>query len=215
MTGFRIGFTGYKNSGKTHISTKLQEYSPTIKAIGFSDPLYACLYEAAGITLEEIQDKSRREIPDERLGGKSIQYALNTLGSDWGRGMIHENIWTNRAFSKSELGKYNLFDNVRFLNELDGVRKGTGSVVFGIWNERVKNDGTYPESFVMDIMKKADFIIDNTDQAFAKNKYRIHELMIGIQAVDLGHGLGMFPEECFPSVEGIYRPKDFDFNISF
>ena len=118
---FSVGFVGYKNSGKTHISTKLQKISPIINLIGFSDPLYKALHEATGIPIEDFQKKELREVPNPLLGGKSIQFALNTLGTDWGRKMIDEDIWLNRAFSKTLPGKINLFDNVRFPNEWSGI----------------------------------------------------------------------------------------------
>ena len=209
MTGFRVGFVGYKNSGKTHISTKLREHNSVYKAIGFSDPLYECLEAAAGITVKEIQDKSRRELPDPRLGGKSIQYALNSLGSDWGRGMIYEDIWTNRAFGKSEYGKFNLFDNVRFWNEYEGVRKGQGSVVFGIWNDDVGDDGTYPESFVFDLWQKADFIIDNSGQEFANDPKLIAELHLNIAHISMCAGLHLSPQECAPKIDRVFTPNEF------
>lgn len=198
--GFQIGFVGYKNAGKTHISSKLQALSPAYNAIGFSDPLYACLEAATGITIDRIQDKESRELPDPRLGGRSIQYALNTLGSDWGRKMMFEEIWVNRAFSRSEYGKLNLFDNVRFLNEFEGVRKGSGSVIFGIWNDDVKDDGSYPETLVNVLQRKADFIIDNTGQQFANNPDLILELHTAISHTAMCSGLEMTAEECFPSV---------------
>ena len=209
MTGFRVGFVGYKNSGKTHISSKLQDKHPVYKAIGFSDPLYECLYAAAGITVKEIQNKSRRELPDPRLGGKSIQHALNTLGSDWGRGMIYEDIWTNRAFAKAEPGKTNLFDNVRFWNEYDGVRKGSGSVIFGIWNDDVGDDGSYPESFVYDIWQKADFIIDNSGQEFANDVDLMQELHLNIGHISMCAGLGFNPQEIAPSLDRVFTPDKF------
>ncbi|QIW87888.1 deoxynucleotide monophosphate kinase [Agrobacterium phage OLIVR5] len=168
---FRVGFVGYKNSGKTHISSKLKSASAFVKTIGFSDPLYETVVAATGIPMEDFQNKEIRELPDPRLGGRSIQYALNTLGSEWGRKMMFEEIWTNRAFKNEEDDMINIFDNVRFTNELEGVRKGSKSVLFAIKNRDVKNDGSYPEKEIAKLQKQCDFVIDNTGQQFAMDTH--------------------------------------------
>ncbi|QIG73908.1 deoxynucleoside monophosphate kinase [Rhizobium phage RHph_N34] len=157
---FIVGLIGYKNSGKTTIAkTFSQMYGFQTKMIGFSNPLYEML-AVLGISLEEIQDKPRRELPDERLGGKSIQFALNSLGTDWGRKMIYENIWTDIALNSTDSLAINIADNVRFPNEFDGVKIRNGITV-AIINPNVKDDGTAPEAHIEELQSKADYKIFN------------------------------------------------------
>lgn len=183
---YRIGFVGYKNSGKTHISSKLAEENDLVNLIGFSDPLYRALYAIAGITLEEIQDKSRREIPDDRLHGRSIQYALNSLGNDWGRGKMDENFWSERAFGLSEENRINVFDNVRYENELLGIINSDRSLIIDIFNSDVDFDGTEPEKNISRLRTQADIILHNDGQQFANSPF---EMKVFSQIISL-HYLG-------------------------
>ncbi|QIG68071.1 deoxynucleotide monophosphate kinase protein [Rhizobium phage RHph_Y68] len=155
-----VGLIGYKNSGKTSIAKKYgQMFDPHLNMIGFSNPLYKML-GVLGITEEEIQDKPRRELPDPRFGGRSIQYALNSLGTDWGRKMIYENIWVDRALDAMIPSLTNIADNVRFPNEFDAVRKRNGFLI-AIVNPKVGDDGTAPEKHIKDLQEKADVKIYN------------------------------------------------------
>ncbi|QIG69704.1 deoxynucleotide monophosphate kinase protein [Rhizobium phage RHph_I46] len=155
-----VGLIGFKNSGKTSITKEyITCFNYKTKMIGFSNPLYEML-GVLGISIEEIQDKPRRDLPDERLGGKSIQFALNSLGTDWGRKMIYENIWTDIALNSAQNGIVNIADNVRFPNEFEGVKKRNGITV-AIINPNVKDDGTAPEAYIESLQKKADYTIFN------------------------------------------------------
>lgn len=179
-----VGFVGFKNSGKTFISKSLAVYARmnqyveddkvfaiksldehrTVKRIGFSDPLYDML-AVLGITYDEIQDKSIREIPDDRLGGRSIQYALNTIGSDWGRKMMYEDIWMDAAMSRVSPTEMNIFDNVRFRNEADAILS-RGGILVSIQNDQVSNDGTYPESFIDELRRDCTMTVFNNANSF-------------------------------------------------
>jgi hypothetical protein len=158
-----IGLIGYKNSGKTSISREFASLYDEfdVNMIGFSNPLYDML-NVLGISREEIQDKSIREIPHPKLHGKSIQYALNTLGTDWGRKLISENIWVKASMEqlKDEPWTVNIADNIRFPNEFQAV-KDHGGITVGIVNPTVCDDGTVPESYVRQLQKEADYTILN------------------------------------------------------
>jgi hypothetical protein len=156
-----IGLIGYKNSGKTSISKAFTELYPNLEVnmIGFSNPLYDML-GVLGISRAEIQNKSIREVPHPKLYGKSIQYALNSLGTDWGRNMIGENIWVDASMSQLKPGAVNIADNIRFPNEFDAVRKN-GGITVAIINPTVMDDGTVPESYVRELQAISDYQILN------------------------------------------------------
>ncbi|AIK68388.1 deoxynucleoside monophosphate kinase [Rhizobium phage vB_RleM_P10VF] len=155
-----IGLIGYKNSGKTSIANRYKElFDDSVNMIGFSNPLYAML-GVLGISMEEIQDKSKREIPHEKLGGKSIQFALNSLGTDWGRNMIYKNLWVERSLDALHPFATNIADNVRFPNEYDAVERQNGILV-AIINPHVHDDGTAPEKHILELQDKAAYSIYN------------------------------------------------------
>ncbi|AKE44634.1 deoxynucleoside monophosphate kinase [Sinorhizobium phage phiM9] len=156
-----VGLIGYKNAGKTQITQAFRGLYPElpVRMIGFSNPLYKML-GVLGITEDEIQDKPNRNTPHPKLGGKSIQFALNSLGTDWGRKMIHENIWTDRAMDDAQSHLINFADNVRFPNEFDAVIDRDGLTV-AIINPNVCDDGTAPEAHIADLQEQADYKLFN------------------------------------------------------
>jgi hypothetical protein len=155
-----VGLIGYKNSGKTSITRKYKQlFDASVNMIGFSNPLYQML-GVLGVTEEEIQEKHKREFPHPKLGGKSIQFALNSLGTEWGRKMIYENIWVDRSLDAVVPGVTNVADNVRFPNEFKTVRN-RGGVLIAIVNPTVRDDGTAPEAHIAELQAQADFTIHN------------------------------------------------------
>lgn len=157
-----IGLIGYKNSGKTSLSKLVGEvfYASNYGIIGFSNPLYKMMEVGLGITYEEIQDKARRDEPDPRLGGKSIQYALNTLGTKWGREMIYDDIWVDRSLAS--IGNLPVYfaDNVRYANEYEGIER-VGGINIAIVNPLVSDDGTWPEAHIAELQARTPFKVFN------------------------------------------------------
>ena len=158
---FLIGFVGYKNSGKTSVAKAFGEhFHDGVHLCGFSNPLYSMLEAGFGITYEDIQDKAARDIPLPQLGGRSIQYALNTLGTDWGRHMMNEDLWADAAIRTVKPGRVNIFDNVRFPNEFDKI-KNAGGMLVHISNPSMSDDGTAPEAWVGYLGAKCDYSVFN------------------------------------------------------
>ena len=155
-----IGLVGYKNAGKTTLMKAIEKHTNIlVNRIGFSEPLYKML-EVLGVTYAQIQDKSLRDLPHPKLGGKTIQEALNTLGTSWGRKMMYENIWTDRSLDAVISGAMNIADNVRFPNEYDCIRERRG-VIVAIYEPDANFDGTEPERHIAELSEKADFFINN------------------------------------------------------
>jgi hypothetical protein len=55
---------------------------------------------------------------------------MQTLGTDWGRKLIDENLWVEAAFGIIGQDKEHnwVFDDVRFLNEYEAIRRAGGEV---------------------------------------------------------------------------------------
>jgi hypothetical protein len=74
-----------------------------------------------------------KEEPCPFLKGRTPRHAMQTLGSDWGREMIHPEIWIE-AWQQRTLGLLNrgldvVIDDCRFENEAEAVRKLGGKIV--------------------------------------------------------------------------------------
>jgi hypothetical protein len=126
-----IGLCGAAGAGKNTVAERLRlehRFSP----MAFADPLYAAVSAITGLTVEELQDRSRKE---NALGWISCspRRLLQTLGTDWGRNMIHEEIWVMATMQRIEASPefdYCLTD-VRFPNEAAAI-KARGGVVWRV-----------------------------------------------------------------------------------
>lgn len=140
-----IGITGYKRSGKDTTG----EVMATIlgcQRIAFADPIkdaVRAILRAQGVdeeTIEECIDGCLKEAPCPYLMGKSPRYVMQTLGTEWGRGMLGDTIWVKAALNRAaNSDKGTIITDVRFPNEAEAIREAGGVVV------RVSRPETEPD----------------------------------------------------------------------
>ena len=120
-----IGLHGPKHCGK---STVAQAYSSAFGAERrrFAGKLKAML-RTLGLTEAQV-DGDEKELPCALLGGKTPRYAMLTLGDDWGRCMIDEDIWCRTSAAGSE-GRLVIFDDVRQVNEATALIEAGGIII--------------------------------------------------------------------------------------
>lgn len=127
-----IGFAGLAGAGKTTAARILEDEEGFIR-IPFAEPLKR-MTRAFGLTPAELT--IYKEVPLERLNGKSPRQFMQLLGKEFGRDMIGPNIWVE-AWSRS-LGESAVehcgdilvvADDCRFENEAAAIRKEGGIVV--------------------------------------------------------------------------------------
>lgn len=127
-----IGFAGRKESGKTTAAKHLADRN--FSRLSFADPMkniVLLLLLELGFSAEEtkkfILDK-KSIIPGLN---KSTRHILQTLGTDWGREMVHDNIWL--MIAKHRIGLVSadnvVFDDVRFENEAAMIRSIGGHII--------------------------------------------------------------------------------------
>lgn len=126
-----IGFTGRKGSGKTAASLALQDngfrllsFASTIKKMA------NVLLRDAGLTDIDIAHAGDHKEDVLPVIGVSYRNLLQTLGTEWGRSLVHENIWCKvaRKMLESTLGDV-VFDDVRFANEAELIRSMGGVII--------------------------------------------------------------------------------------
>jgi hypothetical protein len=95
-----IGIAGKKLAGKSTLAHYLRTRSG-FKDIAFADPLY----DAAGVMFGQDfrglywqQRKDTEPVPG--AGGKTLRQILQTLGTEWGRHMLHNDVWVERLDSR-------------------------------------------------------------------------------------------------------------------
>lgn len=122
-----IGLTGEAGSGKDTIADYLVEHHD-FRKISFAEPLRRGLQAMFGIPMHMLQDRAIKHVPLNVLGGKSIREAMNTLGTEWGRECVADDIWLttagmklNQLRAQSSIGHVNVkgivISDVRFSNE--------------------------------------------------------------------------------------------------
>lgn len=80
-----------------------------------------------------LLSQDAKEKPSALLNGKSPRWAMQTLGTEWGRDCIHENlwvdIWARKARKAMAEGMHVLVDDLRFVNEYAALKELGGVVV--------------------------------------------------------------------------------------
>ncbi len=123
-----IALTGAAGSGKTTVAMQLMlKYS--YARVRFADGLKRMLLEL-GLSPEEV-DGALKEEPSSLLLGATPRHAMQTLGTEWGRNLIHQDLWAHtwkvRAENCLRLGQMVVCDDCRYENEVAFVRSFVGA----------------------------------------------------------------------------------------
>lgn len=122
-----IAFTGLAGAGKSTAALHLVNVHGFTR-IRFAGPLKAMM-AALGLSAAEI-DGHLKESPCELLGGKTPRFAMQTIGTEWGRDLIASDLWI-RAFNAALARTPGnvVIDDCRFPNEADAVLSAGGILV--------------------------------------------------------------------------------------
>lgn len=126
-----IGIVGYKGCGKSLVADSLRQ-TRKFEILKFADPLKDML-RSIGLSDSHIEG-DKKELPLPLLCGKTARHAMQTLGTDWGRGMIGDDLWVNlwveRAGVMHDFHDKVVADDVRFENEIDAIHQLGGIVIY-------------------------------------------------------------------------------------
>lgn len=127
-----IGMAGYAGSGKNAAADATGGL-----VIGFADPLYAALAVLLGVPEEQLRARATKELP--MACGKSPRDLLRTLGTEWGRNLVREDLWVWRARQRIDAaGRQGIglvvVADVRFPNEAAYIRDELGGEIW--WVDR-------------------------------------------------------------------------------
>jgi len=124
-----LGICGRKGSGKSTAAQVLLDAG--WKRVKFADPLKNML-RVIGLDDRHIEG-DLKELPCDLLGGKTPRWAMQSLGTEWGRNCIFPDFWMSLARREIALvlaqGYSVVVDDVRFDNEADMIRELGGSVL--------------------------------------------------------------------------------------
>lgn len=168
MSQTLIGVAGEKRHGKDTAAQALVEREGFLQ-VRFADALKGMLYTFyvyAGLDdEEEIErriDGDLKEVPDPYLNGKTPRYAMQTLGTEWGRNLISDSIWvdTTKRCIDSFDGAPVVISDVRFPNEVEAVRAWGGKILKVVDPALLQNEfSAHPsETYIREIVGDATVV---------------------------------------------------------
>lgn len=152
-----VALCGLAQSGKSTCADYLERMG--YRRIKFASPLKDML-RALGLDEEHLEGELK-EKPCDLLLGHTPRHAMQTLGTEWGRALIGQdlwrNIWSHRVMTALAQGINVVVDDLRHLNELEEVRNFP-SVSIKVVRPGVGSAGTHSsEQYHLD----TDFVIFN------------------------------------------------------
>lgn len=140
-----VGLSGFAQSGKTTAALYLEK-KYGIRRKHIAEPLramLAVLLKANGMSSEMITRYLEGDLKEQLIPelGVTSRYAQITLGTEWGRELIGEDLWANTWERGIEDGDSVMNDSVRFPNEADAIHRRGGVVIM------IKRPGTKPAKF--------------------------------------------------------------------
>lgn len=120
-----VAFVGPIGSGKTTAAACLKPLG--YHRVSFADPLKQMLM-TLGLSHTQVYGEEK-EIPSPLLGGRTPRHAMQTLGTEWGRYMIHQDLWALSWQHRCQAHQLVTVDDLRFPNEYRAVKALNGVLI--------------------------------------------------------------------------------------
>ena len=117
-----IALVGQAGAGKSEVAKHLVANHDYVR-VRFAGILKD-MCKVLGLTDQEIEG-AMKEVPSSLLLGQTPRHAMQTLGTEWGRDLIHPDLWAHawkiKVTQKLLSGHKIVCDDCRFVNEADTV----------------------------------------------------------------------------------------------
>ena len=140
-----IGLAGVAGAGKSTVAKMLcKEYG--FIEISFAEPIKRMIDQLLGYKSKHWDDRAWKEACNPRFG-RSPRQLMQSLGTEWGRNIVHPDIWIDsaRLAINGTLGwqhKKFVISDVRFDNEAAWIRANGGV----LWRIYSSSDGPIPDA---------------------------------------------------------------------
>ena len=141
-----IGIAGYTHSGKSTLSDIFVQNNGFRRA-SFADKIREIMM-VLGVEREVLLDPVLKERPHPALLGKTPREAMETVGTAWGRNMVHPELWIHQFKLATANRLLVICDDVRYQNEVDTIASLGGQTY------RLRVQGRQPRV-------KTDFAVDS------------------------------------------------------
>lgn len=181
-----IALTGFAKAGKSTVANILTT-NHNFVVLKFAAPLKDML-RAFGLSEDEIEG-DLKHLPCAKLCGRTPRYAMQTLGTEWGRRLIGEDLWVE-AFRRQcqELlneGFNVVCDDLRFLNEHKVIQDLGGTTVRVLRLEGEIGCESAHESETQQLQIPIDLYIKNDSTIEVLHQY-VEELLTIMEATANG-----------------------------
>lgn len=178
-----IGFTGLRGSGKdTAAAAFIDEgWAPIKMAQPLKDMLRALLaYQGldAG-QIYEMLEGTEKEMQTRFLAGRSPRHAMQSIGTEWGRCLMADDIWIRVAAERCRQFGAAVISDIRFQNEIAMVRS-LGGKVYRIERGHAPPDLHVSEAMIPDL--DVDGVIANHFRTAAEFRRHVADRFLGAKA---------------------------------
>lgn len=160
-----FGISGKARSGKNTVASIILDRVPG-KLIGFADPIRKFVgHDLCGFDYETTLE-AQKEVPQDVLAGRTPRYAMQTLGTEWGRNTISNDLWIKACLKLAAKlvvgGESAIIGDVRFENEAQAIRD-IGGVVIHVRRPGAPavDNATHASEAGISICTTGDILIEN------------------------------------------------------
>ena len=168
-----IGIAGLARSGKNTVADIITDDVHALQ-IAFADQIKNMLRSGLGISLADLHIGDKNIVSP--VYGVTVRHMMQTLGTDWGRKYIGEDVWV-KALERDVMTSFStsfIVTDVRYENEAEWVRKH-GKLIHVVGRGGIPGDHS-SESGVVKLDE--DLVLDNSgDLDYLRNQ--IKELASG------------------------------------
>ena len=120
-----VGFTGAAGAGKDTAASSL--IAAGWQKVSFAAPIKEALNAMMGWNMSDWSDREWKE-NENTLVGRSPRYMAQTLGTEWGRDLVHTDLWVLLGLERSR-GNLTVITDVRFDNEASAIHDSGGCLI--------------------------------------------------------------------------------------
>lgn len=126
-----IGICGGKGQGKDTVAQHLTRVY-NMEQLAFASPVKTALIAMFGVSSDLFYDPALKEVPSDELLGHTPRRLMTTLGTEWGRHTIDQELWVKLLARRLDIalrGGFNVVvSDVRFDNEARVVLDRGGEI---------------------------------------------------------------------------------------
>ena len=178
-----LGITGKAGSGKSTVAAMIEmPLGDGVEVISLAEPMKCALHATELFDAGTLWGSSEARSKVHPKYGISARQALQTLGTQWGRQMIHPDIWIDSLLKQCQRwGLVYVIPDVRFVNEARAIVEAGGQV-WRLWRGGLKGEAGQHESeqdiFTGAMTQYVKEEIDNRDWEIAQLESHVRSLLI-------------------------------------